>query len=410
MHFSVIGINHHITPIEIREKVHFSETQIIEATNLLQEGNTNEVVILSTCNRSEIYIVSKGRSFTHQEGLDFYQDFFKVENLDQFLFYKEDHEALVHLLKVTAGMDSLVIGEDQILGQVREAHQTAMDLGSSSKILNKIFRESITLAKRIKTETDVSDKPLSIAYIGVKKVSERINLDQSKALVIGMGNMGRLAMKHLLEEGAQIIISNRTLSNSWLVKEEYPEVEVVEYERLGQVIQDVQVIVSATSSPHTILVKDDFCHNCGHKYVMDLSLPRDVHENVSLLENVTLYDIDSLQDISNENLMEKENILKTYIPEIESLSQDLLLWIQQAKIDPIMKGINERCDEIAQETLDYIFRKTDLNHSQKKKVDRIVRNALKKVAREPVLYVKEGNFSERDRNIALDVLKEVYDL
>lgn len=410
MHFSVIGINHHITPIEIREKVHFSETQIIEATNLLQEGNTNEVVILSTCNRSEIYIVSKGRSFTQQEGLDFYQDFFKVENLDQFLFYKEDQEALVHLLKVTAGMDSLVIGEDQILGQVREAHQTAMDLGSSSKILNKIFRESITLAKRIKTETDVSDKPLSIAYIGVKKVSERINLDQSKALVIGMGNMGRLAMKHLLEEGAQIIISNRTLSNSLLVKEEYPEVEVVEYERLGQVIQDVQVIVSATSSPHTILVKDDFCHNCGHKYVMDLSLPRDVHENVSLLENVTLYDIDSLQDISYENLKEKEKILKTYIPEIESLSQDLLLWIQQAKIDPIMKGINERCDEIAQETLDYIFRKTDLNHSQKKKVDRIVRNALKKVAREPVLYVKEGNFSERDRNIALDVLKEVYDL
>lgn len=410
MHFNVIGINHHITPIEIREKVHFSETQIIEASELLQKDNIIEFAILSTCNRSEVYILTKGSTFTKEDGLNFYRDFFQVENLSDYMFYKKDHEAIKHLFRVSCGMDSLVVGEDQILGQVKEAHQTAMEIGTSKKILNKIFREAVTLAKKIKTETHISDQPLSIAYIGVKKIAQEIPLSTSTALIIGMGNMGRLAMTHLLEEGAKIIISNRTLANSQAVKQDHPEVEIVDYQNLSQAIQKAQVIISATSSPHTILIKDDFKDSLEHKYVMDLSLPRDVHENVAQVKNVSLFDIDHLQTISHENLQIKKNILSNYEPQVDDLTRDLLVWIRHAKVDPIMKGLNERCDEIAQETLDYIFRKTDLNHSQKMKVDKIVRNALKKVAREPVLYVKEGNISETDRDIALNVLKEVYDL
>lgn len=410
MHFSVIGINHHITPIEIREKVHFSETQIIEASELLQEDNYIEFIILSTCNRSEVYFIRQKEPFSKEAGISFYQEFFKQKDLSPYFFYKEGKQALDHLLHVTTGMDSLVIGEDQILGQVREAHQTAMELGTSSKVLNKIFREAITLSKRIKTETNVSDQPLSIAYIGVKKVGQEIDLSRSISLVIGMGNMGRLAMEHLLEEGSHVIVSNRTLANSLLVKEKHPNIEIVDYEDLKGAIERAQVIISATSSPHTILHKDDFNGLGQQKYVMDLSLPRDVHQNVASLSNVHLFDIDSLQNISQANLHEKKRILSQYEFEMDQLSKGLLRWIQQAKLDPIMKSINERCDQIAQETLDYIFRKTDLNHSQKRKVDKIVRNALKKVAREPILYVKEGKISEGDRNIALQVLKEVYKL
>lgn len=410
MHFSVIGINHHITPIEIREKVHFSETQIIEATDFLQKDNQKEVVILSTCNRSEIYILTEGKTISKEEAIFFYEDFFQVKGLDQYIFCKQDVEAIRHLLRVTCGLDSLIVGEDQILGQVKEAHQTAMDLGSSQKILNKIFRESITMAKKIKTQSGASDHPLSIAYIGVKKIAKEIPLKNTTALVIGMGNMGRLAMEHLLEEGANILISNRTLANSKLVKEKHPEVEIVEYKELKSAIQRSKVIISATSSPHTILVKEDFKDIHEQKYVMDLSLPRDVHPKVGDVEDLILYDIDSLESISKENLKQKQKILQAFNSQIETVAQDLIVWIRHAKVDPIMQNINQRCDDLAQDTLDYIFRKTDMTHNQKLKVDKIVRSAIKKIAREPIMYVKEGNISEEDREVAVRVLKEVYQL
>lgn len=410
MHFTVIGINHHIAPIAIREKVHFSETDIIDVSDRLCREDTTELTVLSTCNRSELYLVRQGSPFTREEGVSFFEHFFHLSHLGEYLFCLEGLDALIHLMKVTCGLDSLVIGEDQILGQVRDAHRTAMNLGTSKKILNRFFREAVTLAKKIKTETEASDQPLSIAYIGVKKIAEQLDLSSVPALVIGMGKMGRLAMEYLLDQGARVSISNRTYSNSLLIKEKHPELTVVPYEQLEEAISRSAVIISATASPHTILTPDHFKDIAEKKYVMDLSLPRDVHPAVRELEHVSLYDIDSLESISQENLARRQRLLEAYVQDMRLLSLELLDWLNLVQLDPIMKGLNERCDEIASDTLDYIFRKTALSHSQKMKVEKVVRSALKKAAREPVLYIKKADISAEDRTTALRVLEGVYGL
>ncbi|KGF07978.1 glutamyl-tRNA reductase [Urinicoccus massiliensis] len=407
MKFCVVGINHHVAPIEIREKVHFKETDIIEVTDALLDESILELVILSTCNRSEIYFLSNQPDQDVKRVADYLRDYFQLDLQDKDLIAKVGDQALHHLFYVAIGLDSMIIGEDQILGQVVDAHTTAMDLNSSQKILNKIFREAITFAKRVKTESTVSDRPVSIAYIGVKKMEELFDLSLSRCMIIGLGEMGSLALGYLIERGAEVVACNRTYENSIKMQQKYHELEILPFEDRLKGLVDVDILISATSSPHTIINSRDLLRRTKPLAIMDLSLPRDVDPAVASLEDVTLYDIDSLQEIGQHNLEENKRILDGYKPEIDQVIQELKHWISESKVDPIMKSLNQRCDEIADDTLRYIFRKTDLTHNEQLKVEKIVRSALKKVVREPLLSVRQMDESDR-KEITISVLKEVF--
>lgn len=408
MKFCVVGINHHIAPIDIRERVHFKETDIIEATDILLSESIEELVILSTCNRSEIYFLTYNMDSDMKKVKKFYEEFFDISDLDSYVIEKYSDDALEHLFNVTVGLDSLVIGEDQILGQVRDAHMTSMDIGASKKDMNKIFREAITLAKQIKTETDISDQPISISYIGVKKIDEVLGLKGKKAMIIGLGNMGRLALNHLIELDTQIYVTNRTLENSLKVQREFEneDIEVIPFEDMNSMISEMDVLISATSSPHVIITKENIHKRNKPLYIMDLSLPRDISPDVAEIEDVVLYDIDSLQSLSEKSLNEKKRILDSYRDEIKKKVMELQNWSLNSKVDPIMKNLNERCDKIADDTLNYIFRKTDMNHSEQLKVEKIVRSALKKVLREPLLSIKEIGDNAKKETV-IKILDEV---
>ncbi|MDO5036984.1 MAG: glutamyl-tRNA reductase [Tissierellia bacterium] len=410
MEFFVVGINHHICPIEVRERVHFSDSNQIEASNALLSDSIQELVILSTCNRSEIYGMSRQAQEDTALIQAFYKDFFQVDDLADYFFVKTGREALRHLFNVTMGLDSLVIGEDQILGQVTDAHLNAMEIGSSKKILNKIFREAITLAKRTKTETTVSEEPISIAYLGVQLIKNELDLRGKKAAIVGVGQMGQLALDYLLEAGAQISICNRTYANSLRVAQKYDPIDIVPFEDLIDLVKASDVFVSATASPHTILKAGDLGPRKDPLYIMDLSLPRDIDPDIGQLEAVKLYDIDHLQAVSQKNMNHRKDLLLSYDGEVTRLEDEILNWIRATKFDPIMQNMNQRCDEVAAETLDYIFRKTHLSHGEKKKVDAIVHSALKKIAREPLLRLKDMPDQVPGKEAALNILEEVYDL
>lgn len=168
MNIGVVGVNHNLAPINVREAVSFTDTKKIEAINILLDKEIEEVVIISTCNRSEIYINAENIDIKINELSDFYEQYFGVKDINKYLFKKTNLEAIQHLFEVTAGLDSLVLGEDQILGQVRDAHEFCMKLGATKKVFNKLFRDAITTSKEIKTITKISQQPLSISYIGVK--------------------------------------------------------------------------------------------------------------------------------------------------------------------------------------------------------------------------------------------------
>lgn len=412
MEIAVIGINHNIAPIEIREKVHFSESKKIEATSSLIEMGIDEVLILSTCNRSEIFILSSDIDKAIILTKDFYISFFDDKDIEKYIFTKDRDDAVLHTYEVCCGLDSLVIGEDQILGQVKDALETAIELKGSSKILNKLFREAITVSKKIKTKTKVSEKPLSISYLGVKKLKEGISdFSDKKVLCIGLGKMGKLALTHIREcEPNKIYISNRNSLKSTEIKEQINEIEVVKYENLKEIIDEVDILICATSSYHTIIKPDDINMNRYKPlYILDLALPRDVDKNVENIKNVTLYSIDSLKVESDENQKLRKQLLDDSMEIINKSISEFNYWKCNTKIDPVLELISKKGQRIKEDTISYIYRKIDLTHRDKKIIDKMVESSMKRLIREVILNLK-GTKEEEKLDEYVNVLNELFEL
>ncbi len=406
MFFYSFGLNHHKAGIDIREKVHFKDSDIIDASEILENEGFDEVVILSTCNRSEIFALTSEDKFSDDFFVKFFENYFSLDGLSSFIFIKKDLDAINHLFSLTCGLDSLIVGEDQILGQVSDAYETSLSLGFCKKILSEALKRAINLSKNIKSDSNISHIPLSLPYIAVKKAQELDDLSNKKALVVGIGNIGKLCIENLMETGADIYISNWNMDKSIKIQKEYENINIISYEKIQENLGDMDFVFSATASPHLVLKKEHFININKEINIFDLALPRDCDPEISKISNVNLLDIDSIKDISRKNLDKRRQILQSYRGDIDKKSKEFYKWMKEVKIDYILKDLNDRCDDLADKTMDYIFRKTDMTGSQKKKVDKAVRNALKKIARDPVLTFKENHGEDFDKT--LKILTKVY--
>ena len=411
MDFAVVGVNHNNTPINIRETVSFTDTQKIEGINFLLDNGIEEAIILSTCNRSEVYIYSNDISDKVEVVKNFYQDYFDVESIEEFLFNKTGEEAIKHVFNVSAGLDSLVLGEDQILGQVKDAHDFARQLGSSKKVFNKLFREAITVSKDIKTTTKISHQPLSISYIGIKCLKEKMgSLENKNALVIGLGKMSKLAMKHLEEEQLNnIYVTNRSYEKLKSIQDEYKNLIPIKYEDRYEVMDKVDIVISATASPHTVLKKDEMPKTSNKLIMMDIALPRDIDKNLNEFENIEVYDIDDLKKISEANDKKRRELASIGELIIDEKIEEFNEWLDTIKIDPTIQSLNDKCSDIREDTLDYIYRKLDLNCREKKIIDKMLTSALKRLVREPIINLKQIKDSGKQEEY-IKIVEELFDL
>ncbi|CEJ75362.1 glutamyl-tRNA reductase [[Clostridium] sordellii] len=411
MNFAVVGVNHNDTPIHIRENVSFTDTQKIEGINFLLDNGISEVVVLSTCNRSEIYIYSDDILKKIEIVKDFYEDFFNVDNIKEYLFCKTGQDAIEHVFRVSAGLDSIVLGEDQILGQVKDAHEFSKQLGASKKVFNKLFREAITVSKDIKTTTKISHQPISISYIGIKCLKDRLgSLEGKNALVIGIGKMSKLAMKHLEEEKLNsIYVTNRSYEKLQDIQDEYKNLIPIKYEERYSVLEKVDVVISATASPHTVIKKENMPNLSNTLIMMDIALPRDIDKNIDTLENIEVYDIDDLKKISDENDKKRRELACTGELLIDEKIDEFNDWLETIKIDPTIQSLNDKCTDIREDTLDYIYRKLDLNCKEKKIIDKMLTSALKRLIREPILNLKQIKDSGKQEEY-IKIVEELFDL
>ncbi|CEN77251.1 glutamyl-tRNA reductase [[Clostridium] sordellii] len=411
MNFAVVGVNHNDTPIHIRENVSFTDTQKIEGINFLLDNGISEVVVLSTCNRSEIYIYSDDILKKIEIVKDFYEDFFNVDNIKEYLFCKTGQDAIEHVFRVAAGLDSIVLGEDQILGQVKDAHEFSKQLGASKKVFNKLFREAITASKDIKTTTKISHQPISISYIGIKCLKDRLGtLEGKNALVIGIGKMSKLAMKHLEEEKLNsIYVTNRSYEKLQDIQDEYKNLIPIKYEERYSVLEKVDVVISATASPHTVIKKENMPNLSNTLIMMDIALPRDIDKNIDTLENIEVYDIDDLKKISDENDKKRRELACTGELLIDENIDEFNDWLETIKIDPTIQSLNDKCTDIREDTLDYIYRKLDLNCKEKKIIDKMLTSALKRLIREPILNLKQIKDSGKQEEY-IKIVEELFDL
>lgn len=412
MRFAVIGVNHRNCPIELREKVSFTHTRLLACLQELKATyKLQEVVLLSTCNRSEIYIYDEEIEDAISRGIRFYQSHFEKEDIKPYLYIRQGKEAIEHLFEVAAGLDSIVVGEDQILGQVKKAHSDAMSEHTSGKVLNKIFREAVSTAKQIKSEIKISEHPLSISHIAVKFLKEKQGtLEGKKALVIGTGQMNELTIKYLLEENiGEIYVTNRTHTKAVELTELYEGLFPVPYEKRYDILPKVDIVVSATASPHIILQADKMPELIKRLDIMDIAMPRDIDPAIDEMELANVYDIDALKMISKTNNERRLELVVAAQKEIEGAIRKLMKWLETLSVEDVIQGLDAYCEEIKAHTTKLLSKKILNEELDEEVMGMIMVEALRRCMRTPIAKLMTTENPELRMQYA-KMLSELFEL
>lgn len=408
MEIGVVGINHNLAPIEVREHFNITESLRIEVSNLLL-SKLNEVAILSTCNRNEVYFSWENASAGIEEVINFYKNFFEFPEVEKFIFKKSGIDAIEHLFTVSGGLDSVVIGEDQILHQIKETLQFSMELKFSQKVLNRLFMDALSVGKKIRGNLKISEVPLSTSYIGVNLLKEKMKgFENKSALIIGAGEIGLLALKYLYDsELKKIYISNRSTDRVQEILKEFPNLIPISYGERYEILNKVDMLLTATAAPHNIIEYKDFIKPVKPLYIMDLGLPRDVEGSISELENVNIYHLDDLKEISEENLQKRKELARKALDFVKDDVDKFLDWLDKIEVDPYLGSINERCKNIKDESMAYLNRKLELDSREKKIVDKVLSYALNRFTRDLKLNLKEaaGSSSEEYKEIIAKLME-----
>ena len=313
MQLIALGLNHTTAPVEIREKISFATDTLSNALNALTQCElAKEAVIVSTCNRTEIYCsVEQDNVVALYDWLAHYHALTR-EKIQHYLYTHTDHEAVRHLLRVACGLDSMILGEPQILGQIKTAYSTARTAGTIGKLLGKLFEYSFSVAKQVRTDTAIGSSPVSVAFAAVRLAQQIFgDLQGNTALLIGAGETIELAARHLHEKGlGRMIVANRTVERARLVTKEFAGYAIT-LEEIPKHLEEADVVITSTASPVPILTKamvEKAIKARKHRpiFMVDIAVPRDIEAEVAELEDVYLYSVDDLNQVIQENLRSRE--------------------------------------------------------------------------------------------------------
>ena len=375
---SVLGVQKNI-PLHIREKFSIKPTKREKAMIKLKE-DFKEVVILSTCNRTEIYF---NHNLTEEEAIRKIFDVLEwEEDLREYIFCISEERAEEHLLKVICGFHSKILGEDQILGQVKEAYFNALDLKTVNLELQRLFQEAVTCGKKFRNEAKLYEIPVSSASIAVNK---GIKNNCRRFMVLGHGDVGKLVVKHLISHNVdEIIIAVRNKDS--LDYEDQENIKVISFNERAKYINDMEAVISCTSAPHTVITKEEINEYGRNIIIFDLALPRDVEESIANYERVTIYNIDEISKVDDENKdLRKERMYEFYYL-IEEYLHNYRNWRKLREITPYIKEFKKHSKNIYEKRYETFKNKEG-------KDDRLVNTLMKSV-------------SDAYVNRAIDVLKE----
>ncbi len=315
-----IGLNYRTTPVEVRERIAFAESHLPDALkNVRQLPGIDEGVVLSTCNRVEIYTSHDLADPVagHETLRNYLIAHFKLTEaeVEALVLYHLDHdEAARHLFRVVSGLDSMVLGETEIFGQVKQAYKTALDQGATRRTLNKLFQHAFRVGKRVRNETAIQRGSTSVGSVAVDLAEKVHDLRECRVMLVGAGEMSRTCAQSLLSRGAQsVIVSNRSHDRAVELAAEMGG-RAIKFDEWEALLPEVDVIISSTSAPHFVIKTEAVEQVMRQRrwrplLVIDIAVPRDVEPTVNDLDGVYLYDIDALQAIADESRRERERQL-----------------------------------------------------------------------------------------------------
>lgn len=414
MKVGMIGANHETASVDFREKMAMTEAGKIDFINRVLELPLQEAVILSTCGRFELYYaVPAAEEFEisiEQQLIEWVSKRFAIPDLNEHIYIKNESECVRHLMRVATGLDSAVLGEDQILGQVKEAQLFSMELGTSGKVLNKLFREAIAGAKAVKTELKISEHPLSLSYIGMKKARQLMGgLDGKVITMVGLGKMGQLALKSMVDEGVQTIYA--AVRTPCKIDKELigaSSMQIVSFDDRHQYIEMSDLVISATAAPHPVIRNEQLNQLKPGCVFLDLAMPRDVEPVIAQRFGATILDVDSLKDISDENKALRRQIADYADSLLESYVEDFMKWLDVAHVDKVVHQWHEDIDQIHDDTMAYLRRRlSSIDSRSMGIIDKMVMSSMKRFIRKPLAALKNMEDGEARRD-AVRMLEELF--
>lgn len=398
MHLVLVGLSHKTAPIAIREKLTFpAGEQAAALARLTAAPVLHEGTIVSTCNRTEVYAVASDES----QGVDAVIDFLAgCQDLDRheitrYLYVVTGESVVRHLFRVVASLDSMVVGEAQILGQVKEAYDHAFNAGTTKRGFNKLFRQSFEVGKRVRTETAIGESAVSISYAAVelaKKVFD--SLAGRTILIVGAGKMSELTAKHLVSSGVtRVLVTNRTLSRAEEMAERFKGT-AVEYDRLYEAIREADIVISSTSATDYVITKKDLAAVARTRtrplFFIDIAVPRDIDPAVNDLGGVFLYDIDDLSGVVEANLEERMVEARRAEGIIDEEIAAFCAWSESMEVVPTVAAIRAKAEVIRRMELEKALKRLDLSDRERETVEALTSAIVNKMLHGPTTRLKKA--------------------
>lgn len=411
MHTLVVGLSHQTAPVELREKFSFDPEHLaMPLSNLRDMKSILECVIVSTCNRTELYIVADQLHTGEYYAKAFLESWFRVSREDflPHLFVLTNEMAVKHLFRVVCGLESLVIGETQILGQVKQGFQAALEAGTTGTIFNHLFKQAITLGKRVHTETEIGQNAVSVSYAAVELGKKLFTSFAKKTvLLVGAGKMSELTAKHFQASGVkEVLVVNRTLAKAQEMAKVFSGT-AYPWESLKEAIDQADVVVSSTGAPQFVITEEMVQSVVASRrrplFFIDIAVPRDIEPSVNQLNNVFLYDIDDLEEIvaSNVSLRQQEAERVTIWIEEELVS--FREWLDTLGVVPLIAALRTKALQIQADAMTRIERKLpELTDQERRVLSKQTKSIVNQMLHDPIMRIKElASTEEKEKALQL---------
>lgn len=416
MSFYLLGMSHHTAPVEEREQLAVAESHLVQAVRqLVTEPGIDEGLILSTCNRMEVVVR------TRDGAVDLRQFLERLHGRDlsgyaAHFYERQDRQAVRHVFRVASSLDSLMVGEPQILGQIKQAWQVAREAGAIRSQLDALLTRAFSVAKRVRTETEIASQPVSVSHAAVDLARQIFgSLDGRTVMLIGAGEMGELAARYLLTQGAsRLMVVNRTLARAEALAEQF-HAEAHPLAELRQIGEKADVIITCTGAPHPIIQRDDAAHFLARRryrpmLYLDIAVPRDVDPAVHRLDNAFVYNVDDLEQVVNANIADRQREAMRAEAIIEEEVEKFIGRLNSRSAAPLVKALQKRAEELRQAEWQRMrHRLGPLTPDQEQAVEALTRGLMQKWLHQPMVAVRRAAADENGAPL-LDAAEQIFDL
>jgi glutamyl-tRNA reductase len=414
----LIGINHKTAPVEVRECIAFSDDESKLALHaLLRKSFIKEALLFSTCNRVEILLVTDNKTRAVAETKGFIAEFNKIplEHFEDSLYTHEGNDAVRHIFRVASSLDSMVVGEPQILGQVKKAYRTATEEHTSGVILNRLLHRTFFVAKRIRTETGIGDHAVSISYAAVELARKIFGvLNDKTVMLIGAGEMAELAVEHLMHNNtARLWVGNRTFEKGIELAKQFNGA-AIRFEEIPEVLKTADIIISSTGAPDYVIRRDQVKGILRKRknrplFFIDIAVPRDIDPEINRLNNCYVYDIDDLKGVIDENIEDRHKEAMKAERIVDEAVIRFRDWYESLNVVPTIVDLRNKMESIAAAELKKTLQPGKISAQEAEAIHKMADSLINKFLHHPTLFLKKSSM-RGDKSFYIDTVRKMFKL